>query len=195
MGFNCLTKVYDSSNQAMFRKQRKKFEDPSATVITVWNIIGEYVSFFDYEILELIVNILGESSDKENFDKYTKDFETYARKHLIIKGVSSSNDSDSSGESTPMFVVLDSSFDDCEIGHLKRLQIKLSEVLNMKKGILQLYKVKEGSIQLVFKIPAFISDRIFPLSPGQESALQELGVIVGTITSKPRFDCLVCHKV
>ena len=176
MGLNCLTKVYNGGNQSIFRKQRRKFEDSSATVHTVWNIIGEYFSFFDYDILELIADTLGESGDKQNFAKYKEDFETYARRRLIIDTASSSNECETSGENTTVLVVLDASYDECEIGHLKRLQIKLSEVLQLNKGVLQLCKVKAGSVQLVFQIPEFITGDIFPLSPDQESALQELGV-------------------
>ena len=173
---NCLTKVYNGGNQSMFRKQRRKFEDPSATLDTVWNIVGEYFSFFDYDILETIVDTLGDDSDKHNFARYEENFVAYASRRLVIDKSSSCNDCESNGENATMLVVLDSSYDECEIGHLKRLQIKLSEVLNLNKGILQLCKVKEGSVQLVFRIPNFITKDIFPLSSDQESALGELGV-------------------
>ena len=176
MGLNCLTKVYNGGNQAMFRKQRRKFDDPSATIDTVWQVIGEYFSFFDYDILELIADTLGDDSDNQNFAQYKEDFETYVRRRVIIDETSSGNDCESNGENTTMLVVLDSSYDECEIGHLKSLQIKLSKVLNLNNGILQLCKVKEGSVQLVFQIPNFITKDIFPLSPDQESALRELGV-------------------
>ena len=176
MGLNCLTKVYNGGNQTMFRKQRRKFDDPSATIDTVWQVIGEYFSFFDYDILELVADTLGDDSDKQNFDKYKEDFVVYANRRLIIDKTSSGNDCESNGENTTMLVVLDPSYDDCEIGHLKRLQIKLSKVLNLNNGILQLCKVKEGSVQVVFRIPNFITKDIFPLSPDQESALGELRV-------------------
>ena len=176
MVLNCLTKVYNGGNQAMFRKQRRKFDDPSATIDTIWQVIGEYFSSFDYDILELIADTLGDDSDKQNFAKYKEDFEAYARRRLVIDKTSSGSDCESNGENTTMLVVLDSSYDECEIGHLKRLQIKLSKVLNLNNGILQLCKVKEGSVQLVFQIPNFITEDIFPLSPDQESALGELGV-------------------
>ena len=175
-GLNCLKKVYNGGNQSIFRKQRRKFDQPSASLDTVWTIIGDYISFFDYDILEAIVDTLGDDSDKLNFARYKVEFEVYARRRLIIDTISSGNDCKSNGENTTVLVMLDASYDECEIGHLKRLQIKLSEVLNLNKGVLQLCKVKEGSVQLVFQIPDFITADIFPLSPDQESALQELGV-------------------
>ena len=193
MGFNCLTKVFDGSSQSVFRKQRRKFEDPSATITTVWSIIGEYFSFFDYDILEMIIENLGTDKDKQYITGYKKDFETYAKRRLFSDDLSSASDhspskengtamSETNGvsnkESTSklMFVMLDSSYDDCEIEHLKTLQTKLSSILNLKRGVLRLRKVRKGSVQLIFEVPDFITDKILPLSLDQESALGELGV-------------------
>ena len=155
MGLNCLTKVYNGENQTMFRKQRRKFDDPSATIGTVWNVIGDYFSFFDYDILELIADTLGDDSDRQNFAKYKEDFQAYGRRRLIIDKTSLHNDCESNGENTKKLAVLDPSYDDCEIGQLKRLQIKLSQVLNI--GILQLCRIKEESVQLVSQSSNFIS--------------------------------------
>ena len=176
MGFNCLTKVFDGSKQCMFRKQRERFDDPSATVATVWKFLGDYFSFFDYDILEMITDTLGTVQDKDNIAAYKNDFEGYARQRLFIHKLSSESDQHSNKESTSMFVMLDPSFDDCEVGHLKTLQTKLSTIFCLKKGVLRLCKVKKGSILLIFEIPDFIPCIIFPLSPDQESALRELGV-------------------
>ena len=191
MGFSCTTKVFDGSDQSMFRKQRKKFEDTSATVATVWSIIGDYISFFDYDILEMIADTLGTEQDKLKIAEYKNDFEAYAKRRVFIDDVSSQSDPSLAKESststsenedtcskarTSMFVMLDPSYDDCEIGHLKRLQNKFSSILNLKKGVLQLRKVRKGSVQLVLVVPDFLVDIIFPLSSDQESALGELGV-------------------
>ena len=172
MGLNCLIKVYNEGNQPMFRKQRRKFEDPSATFDTVWNVIGEYFSFFDYDILELIADTLGDDSDRQNFAKYKEDFQAYGRRRLIT---SSDNDCESNGENTKILAVLDPSYDDCEIGHLQRLQIKLSKVLNLNKGTLHLCKVKEGSVQLVSQISNFISPiRDFKISSNEPPSLAKI---------------------
>ena len=89
MELNCLTKVYNGTNQAVFQNQRSKFEDPTATLTTVWNVIGEYFSFFYYDVLEMITDTLGTGNDKLNFAEYTKDFEAYAKRRLFIAEVKS----------------------------------------------------------------------------------------------------------
>ena len=178
MGFSCLTAVFGTSKKSRFRKQRRKFEDPSATVSTVWTIIGDYFSFFDYDILETITDTLGTDHDKQDFAKYKEDFKVYARGRLFIKQVSEGDHPSTSAcrGNTLMFVMLDSSFDDCEIGHLKMLQKNLSNILDLDEGDLRLRRVKKGSLQLVFEISDIVTNKAFPLSPDQESALGELGV-------------------
>ena len=184
MGFNTRNKVFDGSNQCMFRKQRGKFDDPNATVDSVWRIIGDYISFFDYDILETIIENLGSDKDKESFAKYREDFEKYAKQRVFKHQISSES---SSAEEAIVFVKLDSLYDECDITHLKKLQKKLSDILNLNEGVLQLRKIESGCILLVFKIPDFIYEDIFPLSIDQESALQELGVA--------RLDCGDYHFI
>ena len=177
MGFNSLKKVYnDGSQQSIFRTQRKNFNDPNSTLETVWIITGEYYSFFDYDILEVIVDTLGCENDKEDLAKYKEDFKDYAKRRLFIDHSSSNISIGPNGEKHLMYVKLDNSFDECEIGHLKTLQKKLSDILNVTDGVLQLRQVSEGCIQLLFNIPEFISEVVFPLSSDQEAALQELRV-------------------
>ena len=179
MGFSCLTAVFGNTKKSRFHKQRRKFEDPSTTVSTVWTIIGHYFSFFDYDILEMITDSLGTDKDKQEFAEYKEHFNTYARRGLFtLQSISSKNFSSTSTSkgNALMIVELDSSYDNCEIGHLKRLQTKMSEVLNINKSVLQLRKVKMGSVQLMFEIPNCITKDILPLSPDQESALGKLGV-------------------
>ena len=172
IGFSCCTPVFVDSDQLEFHEQRKKFNDPSATLTTVWNVVGEYFSFFDYDILEMIVDTLGTDQDKQVFAEYEKDFKAYAEERLVID---KQGDPDTDGHSTTiMFIKLDSSYNGCEIGHLKALQRKLTALLNIENGVLQLRRVMKGSVQLVFEI-LYIVD-VFPLSSKQELALQELGV-------------------
>ena len=80
MGFSCLVKaIDDTGSQLMFRKQRRKFEDPSTTIATVWSVIGNYFSFFDYDILVLIVDTLGTDQDKHSVAVYKDEFKAYAK--------------------------------------------------------------------------------------------------------------------
>ena len=75
-----------------------------------------------------------------------------------------------------ILVKLDDSYDGCTERHLKLFVGKLSEVLNLKEGVLQLVSVKSGCFELTFQVPLFVQQGTFPLSLEQEKSLAQLGV-------------------
>ncbi len=172
MGFNSLKKVYGGRNQCVFRTQRKKL-DKCSTIADIWRIIGDYFSFFDYEIVDQITDSLGTAEDKEKMKLYKAYFIEYARRRLVKGKISSST-----GEDTvTMIVKLDSSYDNCEMSRLKLFEWNLSSILNLNEGVLKLGKIDDGCIELTFLLPSFITSDIFPLSSDQEHALQSQGVL------------------
>ncbi len=172
MGFNCLNKVFDSRNQCVFRDQRDKL-CKCLTIAEVWQIIADYFSFFDYDMVELITNQFGTDVDKENMKLYKTKFVGYA-KCVVEKGKISS---DSREDTVTMIVKLDSSYDNCEMSRLKLFESNLSSILNLKDGVLKLCKIDDGCIELTFLLPSFITSDIFPLSTDQERALHSQGVL------------------
>ena len=182
MGFKCRSKIFKGPNRSLFRNEQKKFEDPTTTIGTVWSIVGDYFSFFDYEVLEVIINTLGSEEDKEDFKDYKRDFEEYAKRRSRITKISSEG---SCLDREKVLFKLDDLYDGCEFRCLKRLQKRLSNILKLNEGVLKLLAIEDGCILLMFEIPDFISESIFPLSTEQESALQELGVT--------RLDCVDHH--
>ena len=175
-GFKSRTKVFDADNPTVFRNEKSKFEDPSATLNTVWNVVADYFSFFDYEVLETIIIALGTDSDNKSIVKYKEDFEEYAKQRLIVLQKDTTVQNGEGRIEHSMIVKLDSSYDGCAIRSLKTLETKLSDILGLEKGVLKLRKVTDGCVQLVFTILDFIPCIIFPLSLDQESALGGLGV-------------------
>ncbi len=168
MGFNCLNKVFDR-NQCVFGDQKDKICQCS-TIAEVWQIIADYFSFFDYDMVELITKRFGTDVDKENMKLYKTKF----AKRVLEKGEISS---DSREDTVTMIVKLDSSYDNCEISRLKLFEWNLSSILNLNDVVLKLVKINDGCIELTFLLPSFITSDIFPLSTDQERALQSQGVL------------------
>ena len=84
VGFNTLKKVFGRRNQCVFRAQRRKLVRYS-TIAEVWQIIGDYFSFFDYEMVDQITASLGTDVDKENMKLYKIKFIGYAKRRLSPK--------------------------------------------------------------------------------------------------------------
>ena len=139
------------------------------------SIVFDYCSFFNYRMLEHIINELGDEEDKTNLARYKEDFARYGERHIFecpaIVGEMSEE-----GQAN-MFVTLDDSFDNCNVNHLYAFVSNLEKVLRMDNVSLRLCRIAPGSLKLIFQLPLSVQRGIFPLSCDQESALAGLGVV------------------
>ena len=138
-------------------------------------IIGDYCSFFNFRIIELIIDKLGTTKDKANLTKYKKDFSDYARRHVYECPSELGAMSDGNAE---LFMTLDETYDNYTVSSLQLFVRKLAEILKLSSdAALKLCKIKLGSLKLTFQLSVFVKDNIFPLSVDQKRALAGLGVV------------------
>ncbi len=162
----------------MFRKKRRQLESCS-TISEMWRILCDYISFFDFYIIEIITKQLGTEDDCLYLGQYMVAFKKYLNNRVFpLKIVHPQAPRD---DSIKMILKLDSSYDDCDLAHLEDLKETVATMLNLEPYCVQLQEVQRGCIQLVLSIPEFIVDSIFPLTPDQELTLQQLKVT--------RLDC------
>ena len=148
----------------------------SKTVDDVMSIVKDYCSFFNYHLLEHIIDEFGTTQDKENLAAYKKDFEEYAQ-CCVIEGPLEVGKMSEDGFSN-MFVTLDDVFDNCTLSHLNVFVADLRKVLNISSDVgLRLCYINRGSIKLTFQLPYSVQQDVFPLSPKQEALLADLGVV------------------
>ena len=138
-------------------------------------IIGDYCSFFNYHIVELIIDILGTTNDKESLSNYKKEFSEYARRHVYEcpseLGTVTTGDAE-------LFMTLDETYDSYTVSSLQLFVRKLAEILKLSSDAgLKLCRIELGSLKLTFQIPLFVQKDIFPLSIDQKRALAGLGVV------------------
>jgi hypothetical protein len=138
-------------------------------------IIGDYCSFFNFRIVELIINKLGTTKDKANLTKYKKDFSDYARRHVYECPSELGATTDGNAE---LFMTLDETYDNYTVSSLDLFVRKLAEILKLSSdAALKLCRIELGSLKLTFQIPVFVQEDIFPLSIDQKRALAGLGVV------------------
>ena len=88
----------------------------------------------------------------------------------------------SDADHADIFVKVDSQYENFTVAQIESFRHKLSEILRVSsQGILRLCRVDKGCFQLMFQVPSFVQQEIFPLSKEQEMALAAVGVI--------RFTC------
>jgi len=145
------------------------------TIPKVFLVISDYFSFFNYDIIEHIIKVLGTPEDKAELQRYKEDFNRYTSRRVYecmpqVGPVSETHHAD-------IFVKVDSRYDNYTLAEIKRFSKKLSEILCVSsEGVLRLCKVEKGCFQLTFQVPSFVQQDIFPLSREQERALASKGI-------------------
>ena len=73
---------------------------------------------------------------------------------------------------------LDSHYDDCTVAEIELFRHKLSEILFVSsESALRLCRIEKGCIQLLFQMPTFVQEEVFPLSTEQKRTLAAMGVM------------------
>ena len=148
----------------------------AGTITGIFMVLNNYFSFFNYRILEHIIEELGIEEDKERLKTYKKYFDQYAKRRIFecpseFGPVSDAGHAD-------IFVKLDSQYENFTVADLELFCHKLSKIVHVSsQGILCLRRIDKGCFELTFQVPSFVQQKIFPLSREQEMALEDEGVI------------------
>ena len=145
------------------------------TIAKFFLVLNDYFSFFNYHIIEHIIEELGTEDDKAKLQRYKDDFNQYAKRRVrkCMPEFGPLSDSDHA----EIFVKLDSQYDNYTVAEIEEFRHKLCDILNISECILRLCRIDEGCFQLMFQVPSSVQERIFPLSRGQEKALANMRVI------------------
>ena len=145
------------------------------TVGDVFFQIRDYMSFFNYEILEHIVKELGTDDDRAEVDQYKGKLRDYCKRRAVECPLSYGMPSKSGH--VRIVVKLDEDLEKYTVAELKLFQRNLSRILNLKEYALCLISVDKGCLELTFQMPSFLKQKVFPLSYKQEEALKWEGVV------------------
>ena len=152
----------------------KEFIPQPTKIKEVQSIVGENSSFYDYQLLEYMIELAGTENDKKELEKYKESFLDYAQRRVFecpcqLGATRTQND-------TELHVKLDSSYK-CKLAELREFQIRLCHILKVKVYITRLLSVEKGCLELCFLLPQHVQVAIFPLSVEQEMELVGLGVL------------------
>ena len=148
----------------------------AGTISNFFLVLNDYISFFNYDIIEHIIKVLGTDEDKAELQKYKSNFNQYARRRIFECGPHFGPQSETGN--ADIFVKLDSGYDNYTVAETKGFCHKIRKALHLSsKGVLRLCQVEKGCFELTFQVPLFVQHEIFPLSSEQERTLKAEGVI------------------
>jgi len=162
--------------QVPLLQDRLKELKTADSIPKIFLVLQDYFSFFNYDIIEHIINVLGIDEDKAKLQKYKDKFDQYLRRRIFE--CSSHFGPENETDRPNIFVKLDSRYDNYTGTEIKGFCRKLSEILHVSsKGVMRLCRVEKGCIQLTIQVPSFVQQKIFPLSKTQEGTLEANGVL------------------
>ena len=181
--------VYKGSQKPALQTFFQELQN-AGSIEKVMFIIRDYFSFFNYHVIEHIVDRLGTDKDKAELQNYKEDFHKYAKRRIYESppvyghmGIA---------EHAKLVVKVDSVYENFTVKELKNFEYRLSQIFSVSpQSVLRLCRVEEGCLQPIFQVPSFVQQEIFPLSSEQESALAAERVIRLTC-GKYQFATKVC---
>ena len=160
----------------VFRECQEKLQE-AKSINAVFFIIKDYFSFFNYKIIECIINEFGTKDDQEAVRSYKETFERYC-KHRVFECPPHIYGSRSESGLACLVVKKDDVLGNFSMNELKLFHYRLCRILQVTEHTLQLLSVEEGCLQLTFQIPTFVQHLVLPLSEDQETSLKAEGVRV-----------------
>ena len=143
--------------------------DKAANMFDVFKAILPRCSYFNYDLLKLLVEVHGSSEDKAHFDKYLQAFTDYCEAMPCAEEVCGNGDSTTNQTK----LKFKTNFDRQRLkpDDLRGIKCNIASHLKIPPSALYLKNIEEGCLSLVFLIPSFLFGHIFPLSDEQKAAL------------------------
>ena len=143
----------------------------------VFNILHDYYSLFNYHIIEKLIGWFGTPEDMKRLEIYTEHFKAFCKRMTFqcppdIYGCATT-------EKTDIVVKVKDSWgsaNGCPVDTVLRLRISLGDILGVEPSTLYLCRIDKGCVELLFQVPSFVGEDIFPLSVEQERSLTSVGV-------------------
>ena len=175
MTFGTVEPLLKDSQAPSFDQQLNDLKK-AADLSEVFMGLKDYMSFFNYHLIEHIINVLGTEEVKDELKNYKTNFHQYAKRRVYecppqFGPVSEVGHAD-------IFVKVDSRYENYTLAEIDDFGQELSDLLSVStQGVMRLCRVEKGCFQLTFQVPSFVKEEIFPLSREQERALAAEGVI------------------
>ena len=140
------------------------------TIHDIFDILWNYISFFNYQITEHLIHNLGTDYDKVLLCKYKRNLDEYCNRNIF------ECPSYSTAYCHQAALVLKvEGIEQYSLKNLIVLMTHVSRALSILDHSLRLYSVEEGCVKLIFRVPFCVRDTAFPLSTECIGRLIHLG--------------------
>ena len=147
----------------------------------VFLILTDYWSWYNYSLLEEIINEYGDEEDQSRLDGFKKKYYAFAHNRIVEFSQHPMTFGAAVGDGkarTLLVFKVDRSWDTIHIGQLSEIHRNLASILKVKPHTLYLASIRKGCILVTFLIPSSVAQAVFPLSTSQKEALAATDIML-----------------
>ena len=145
----------------------------------VFQSLMDYCSWFNHELLDDIIEAYCEEDESvaRAKERFHQRFHTYC-KHRVrrVRKQNGFGHFRRKKDSIRIHVKVDRKWNSIRVEQISILRRNIAEILKVRNHTLYLCTVEKGCVQLLFLVPAFVAEIIFPLAVQQEVALSRAGI-------------------
>lgn len=134
--------------------------------------VREYVSFFDYSLIENLISRFGSDETKKNLKTYNELFESFAMRRVSECPSDAFKESNVSKSERVGLLITEKFMSNLTIREVLKLKYEFNKILGNK--LIEVLCVKGGSVTIIFRILVAGS---FKVTKKQKSALRKSGVV------------------
>lgn len=144
------------------------------------DVANDYWSFFNYDLLEYVITTFKLSRD--GIDRYIVNFKEYCQRRLCECRSDVAGSHNESGRRIVLKMDNQMSVQRSTLQDLRRLQDQASKVTGVT--VMQLLKIEEGCLHLIYRIPHESIENINFLSVEKKQKLKKIGILSITCEKK-----------
>ena len=130
----------------------------------VFAILSQYWSFFNYELLEHIINCKGTPNDIVNLEEYKEELKVFCRRR--IDEVPKYALGQISASETTVQMKLD--LDHPTLNGIRDVKQRICKILAVPPSTLHIYSTSDGCVELAVWMPTHIRKQLFPVTNKQQ---------------------------
>ena len=191
-----LAPVFANPQIPLFYERSRELQK-AKSIKAIFFVIHGYISFFQFKVLEHIIQLFGTLKDNAQLELYKAQLDDYCCHRVFecppLYGHSLKTHHSSIG------VKLDVNIETFTLQQLYLFWSRFTRYLGLSEYALRLISVEEGCMLLLFQVPSFVTHQLFPLSEEQQEALEGenvLELLCGgyKFSSKTRVSFIVLHQ-
>ena len=142
------------------------------SIAEIFKILTPYWNYLNYEILEDIIKNHGTSNDCQKLKEYKYKLNSFCQRRIFeLPLLDNGRDIEKAFKNQVKFAIKLDKAEDIPGKELLQIRTQIAKILQVNVAAFVICSVDPGCVLLTFLIPKFVSQKIFPLSRDQTSAL------------------------